>query len=175
MELVDAHKKETRLEQQLIKAKSEDLTIPLQQAQQQLDEYCKQLANYEKDKETLEVHTSFIFFLWWLNYAFFQKTWQRQKLLQRKHDNLKRENTSLELERERQETEIKRLKERLTTLESEKHKSAGLVSLVHEHKLKALSSQLEVREAQLNQVLSSCNSDAAEVAENCKKLEVNQH
>jgi hypothetical protein len=55
MELVDAHKKETRLEQQLAKAKSEDLSVPLQQAHLQLDEYSKQLLNYEKDKETLEV------------------------------------------------------------------------------------------------------------------------
>lgn len=55
MELVDAHKKETRLDQQLAKAKSEDLSVPLQQAHLQLDEFSKQLLNYEKDKETLEV------------------------------------------------------------------------------------------------------------------------
>jgi hypothetical protein len=59
MELVDAHKKETRLEQQLAKAKSEDLSVPLQLAHLQLDEYSKQLQNYEKDKETLEVNIFF--------------------------------------------------------------------------------------------------------------------
>jgi len=71
MELVDAHKKETRLEQQLVKAKAEDLSIPLQQAQQQLDEYSKQLASYEKDKETLEVKYYKYFFIFIIEFGFF--------------------------------------------------------------------------------------------------------
>lgn len=78
----------------------------------------------------------------------------------------------MEVLKEKQEDEVKRLKERLTSMESEKHKGAGLVSLVQEHKVKTLSSQLEVRDAQLNQILSTCHADPNEASESCKKLEV---
>jgi Growth-arrest specific micro-tubule binding len=74
--------------------------------------------------------------------------------------------------KEKQEEEIKQHKERLTSMESEKHKGAGLVSLVQEHKVKTLTSQLEVREAQLNHILSTCHADPNEASESCKKLEV---
>ncbi|XP_059485805.1 dynein regulatory complex subunit 4 [Neocloeon triangulifer] len=153
MELSDAHKKESRLEQQLIKAKAEDLSGPLKSAQLQLEEFSKQFANYEKDKELLE------------------KTWQRHKLLQRKYNDLRREHNDVEVHRDHLEAEVRKLRERLAFLESEKHKGVGLVSLVQEHKLKTISSQLEVREAQLNQILSSCHADPAEAMASCKKLE----
>jgi hypothetical protein len=74
--------------------------------------------------------------------------------------------------KEKQEEEIKQHKERLTSMESEKHKGAGLVSLVQEHKVKTLTSQLEVREAQLNHILSTCHADPNEASDSCKKLEV---
>ncbi|CAB3359322.1 Hypothetical predicted protein [Cloeon dipterum] len=153
MELSDSRKKESRLEQQLVKAKAEDLSGPLQSAQTQLEEYFKQFSNYQNDKELLE------------------KTWQRQKLLQQKHSTLKREHNDLQVQRDNFEAEVKQLKQRLLTLETEKNVGAGLLSLVQQHKLKSLSSQLEVRQAQLNQILASCHADPCEASESSKKLE----
>lgn len=50
-------KKEERMEKQMaeITAKNKLLAEPLQKAQEEVEELKKELANYEKDKETLRV------------------------------------------------------------------------------------------------------------------------
>lgn len=50
-------KKEERLEKQMAEviAENKRLTEPLQKAREEVEDLRKQLANYEKDKETLRV------------------------------------------------------------------------------------------------------------------------
>ena len=52
-------KKEERLEKQMSEVMSENkkLVEPLQRAREQLDELQRQLANYEKDKQSFAVST----------------------------------------------------------------------------------------------------------------------
>ena len=51
-------KKEERMEKQMaeITAKNKMLAEPLQKAQEEVEDLKKELANYEKDKETLRVN-----------------------------------------------------------------------------------------------------------------------
>lgn len=53
-------KKEERMEKQMAEviAENKRLTEPLQKAREEVEDLRKQLANYEKDKETLRVSTS---------------------------------------------------------------------------------------------------------------------
>lgn len=53
-------KKEERMEKQMAEviAENKRLTEPLQKAREEVEDLRKQLANYEKDKETLRVSTN---------------------------------------------------------------------------------------------------------------------
>ena len=56
-------KKEDRLEKQMseIKSENKNLVEPLQRAKEQLEELTRQLANYDKDKQSLAVRQSLNF------------------------------------------------------------------------------------------------------------------
>ena len=57
-------KKEERTEKKMaeLMAENKRLTEPLQKAREEVEELRRQLANYEKDKETLRVCSALLFF-----------------------------------------------------------------------------------------------------------------
>jgi len=148
-------KKEERMEKQMaeIVAKNKLLAEPLQKAQEEVEELKKELANYEKDKETLRM------------------TKARLKISEDDNRSLKWEHEVLEQRFEKTQDERDELYKKFVKAIHEVQQKSNFKNLLLEKKLGALADTLEKKEAQLNEVLSASNLDPTALTVVTRKLE----
>lgn len=148
-------KKEDRLEKQMaeIMAENKRLVEPLQKAREEVEELRRQLANYDKDKQSLA------------------STKARLKVMQEKYKELEWEHEVLEQRFEKVQTERDNLYQRFVKAIHEVQQKYNFKNLLLEKKLSALADTLEKKEAQLNEVLSASNLDPTALTVVTRKLE----
>eukprot|EP01137_Pigoraptor_chileana_P029764 Opistho-2@15380 len=148
-------KKEERNEKFMIEITNENkrLTDPLNRALAEVDDLRRQLANYDKDKTSLQsakarlkVHEE----------EFKALKWEHEVLVQR----------FAQVEKERDD-----LYDRFVTTVYDVQQKTGFKNLLLEKKLGALSEQLEKKEAQLNEVLAASNLDPTALSAVTRKLD----
>lgn len=148
-------KKEERMEKQMAEVMAENrrLTEPLQKAREEVDELRKQLANYEKDKQSLASCKA------------------RLRVLDEEHKALQWEHEVLEQRFEKTQNERDELYRKFIKAIQEVQQKANFKNLLLEKKLGALADTLEKKEAQLNEVLSASNLDPTALTVVTRKLE----
>ncbi|XP_017889521.1 dynein regulatory complex subunit 4 [Ceratina calcarata] len=121
--------------------------------EESLANYTRQLANYEKDKQSL-INTK-----------------KRLSMAAKDYENLKWENEVLELRFEKCQSERDELHSRFVSAILELQQKTGLKNVLLEKKLEKLSDLLEQREAQISEVLAAAQLDPTTVVTANKKLE----
>lgn len=151
----DMKKKEERMEKQMneVMAENKRLVEPLQKAKEEVDELRRQLANYEKDKQSLASAKA------------------RLKVLGDEYKALQWEHEVLEQRFEKVQAERDELYQRFVKAIHEVQQKSNFKNLLLERKLGALADTLEKKEAQLNEVLSASNLDPTALTVVTRKLE----
>merc|ERR1712241_804437 len=134
-------------------AENKRLTEPLQKAREEVDDLRRQLANYEKDKETLGM------------------TKARLKITEDDFRALKWEHEVLEQRFHKTQEERDDLYRKFVKAIHEVQQKSSFKNLLLEKKLSALADTLEKKEAQLNEVLSASNLDPTALTVVTRKLE----
>mmetsp|Transcript_4352 Transcript_4352/g.15055 ORF Transcript_4352/g.15055 Transcript_4352/m.15055 type:complete len:470 (+) Transcript_4352:14-1423(+) len=129
------------------------LSEPLTKALKEVDELRKQLANYDKDKLSL------------------QQTKARLLDTEKALKNLEWEHEVFEQRFEQVQGERDELYEKFESSIFDVQQKSGLKNLMLERKLEAMGEQLEKKEAQLGEVLSASNLDPATLQQVTKKLD----
>ncbi|ELU06192.1 hypothetical protein CAPTEDRAFT_162685 [Capitella teleta] len=148
-------KKEERLEKQMaeIMAENKRLVEPLQRARDEVDELRRQLANYDKDKQSLASAKA------------------RLRVMDQEYKALGWEHEVLEQRFEKIQAERDELYTRFIKAIQEVQQKSNFKNLLLEKKLSALADTLEKKEAQLNEVLSASNLDPTALTVVTRKLE----
>ncbi|XP_030677031.1 dynein regulatory complex subunit 4 isoform X5 [Nomascus leucogenys] len=154
-QMEDMRKKEEHLEREMaeVSAQNKRLADPLQKAREEMSEMQKQLANYERDKQTLLCTK-----------ARLKVTEKELKDLQWEHEVLEQRFTKVQQERDE-------LYRKFTAAIQEVQQKTGFKNLVLERKLQALSAAVEKKEVQFNEVLAASNLDPAALTLVSRKLE----
>uniref|UniRef100_A0A3B1JBS0 Dynein regulatory complex subunit 4 n=1 Tax=Astyanax mexicanus TaxID=7994 RepID=A0A3B1JBS0_ASTMX len=147
--------KEKRLEKEMAKVLRENkqLTEPLQKATEEATELRKQLANYNKDKNSLAGARV------------------RIKVAEKEIKDLKWEHEVLEQRFSKVQQERDELYQKFTKAIQEVQQKSGFKNLLLERKLAALTDSLEKKEAQLNEVLAASNLDPTALNVVTRKIE----
>jgi len=148
-------KKEERMEKQMaeVMAENKRLTEPLQKAREEVEELRKQLANYDKDKQSLASAKA------------------RLKVNEEEYKALTWEHEVLEQRFEKIQNERDELYRKFVKAIHEVQQKSNFKNLLLEKKLGALADTLEKKEAQLNEVLSASNLDPTALTVVTRKLE----
>jgi len=148
-------KKEERLEKQMaeVMAENKRLVEPLQKARDEVDELRKQLANYDKDKQSLASAKA------------------RLKVMEEEYKAQEWEHEVLEQRFEKVQHERDELYQKFVKAIHEVQQKSNFKNLLLEKKLGALADTLEKKEAQLNEVLSASNLDPTALTVVTRKLE----
>lgn len=148
-------KKEERLEKQMaeVMAENKRLVEPLQRAREEVEELRRQLANYDKDKQSLASAKA------------------RLKVMEEEYKALQWEHEVLEQRFEKIQAERDELYARFIKAIHEVQQKSNFKNLLLEKKLSALADTLEKKEAQLNEVLSASNLDPTALTVVTRKLE----
>lgn len=148
-------KKEERMEKQMneVMAENKRLVEPLQTARAEVDELRKQLANYDKDKQSLASAKA------------------RLRVMEDEFKALQWEHEVLEQRFEKVQFERDELYQRFVKAIHEVQQKSNFKNLLLEKKLGALADTLEKKEAQLNEVLSASNLDPTALTVVTRKLE----
>jgi len=148
-------KKEERLEKQMteVMAENKRLVEPLQKAREEVDELRKQLANYDKDKQSLASAKA------------------RLKVMGEEYKAQEWEHEVLEQRFEKVQQERDELYRKFVKAIHEVQQKSNFKNLLLEKKLGALADTLEKKEAQLNEVLSASNLDPTALTVVTRKLE----
>ncbi|XP_074644893.1 dynein regulatory complex subunit 4-like [Tubulanus polymorphus] len=148
-------KKEERMEKEMneVRAENRRLTEPLQKARDEVDELRKQLANYDKDKQSLASAKA------------------RLKVMDEDTRALQWEHEVLEQRFEKTQLERDELYRKYVKAIHEVQQKSNFKNLLLEKKLNALADTLEKKEAQLNEVLSASNLDPTALTVVTRKLE----
>ncbi|XP_036131399.1 dynein regulatory complex subunit 4 [Molossus molossus] len=154
-QMEDMRKKEEYLEKEMLEVSTQNrrLAEPLQKAREEMSEMQKKLGDHERDKHLL-VCTK----------ARLKVTEKELKSLQWEHEVL--EQRFLQVQRERDE-----LYRKFTSAILEVQQKTGFKNLILERKLQALSTTVEKKELQLNEVLAASNLDPAALTQVSRKLE----
>ncbi|KAK2085792.1 Dynein regulatory complex subunit 4 [Saguinus oedipus] len=154
-QMEDMRKKEDRLEREMaeVSVQNKRLADPLLKAREEMGEMQKQLANYERDKQTLLCTK-----------ARLKVTEKELKDLQWEHEVLEQRFTKVQQERDE-------LYQKFTAAIQEVQQKTGFKNLVLERKLQALSAAVEKKEVQFNEVLAASNLDPASLTLVSRKLE----
>lgn len=148
-------KKEERMEKQMadIAAENRRLVEPLQRAREQVDDLRRQLANYDKDKQSLANAKA------------------RLKVMEEDYKALGWEHDVLEQRFEKTQQERDELYRKFVKAIHEVQQKSNFKNLLLEKKLSTLADTLEKKEAQLNEVLSASNLDPTALTVVTRKLE----
>lgn len=148
-------KKEERLEKQMaeVMAENKRLVEPLQKARDEVEELRKQLANYDKDKQSLASAKA------------------RLKVMEEEYKAQEWEHEVLEQRFEKVQHERDELYQKFVKAIHEVQQKSNFKNLLLEKKLGALADTLEKKEAQLNEVLSASNLDPTALTVVTRKLE----
>lgn len=148
-------KKEERMEKQMAELMTENkrLMEPLQKAREEVDDLRKQLANYDKDKQSLASAKA------------------RLRVMEEEYKNLQWEHDVLEQRFEKVQAERDDLYRKFVKAIHEVQQKSNFKNLLLEKKLSALADTLEKKEAQLNEVLSASNLDPTALTVVTRKLE----
>lgn len=148
-------KKEERMEKQMaeVMAENKRLVEPLQRAREEVDELRRQLANYDKDKQSLASAKA------------------RLKVMEEQMRALQWEHEVLEQRFEKVQHERDELYRKFVKAIHEVQQKSNFKNLLLEKKLSALADTLEKKEAQLNEVLSASNLDPTALTVVTRKLE----
>lgn len=151
----DMKKKEEWMEKQMneVMAENKRLVEPLQKAKSEVEELSRQLANYEKDKQSLASAKA------------------RLKVNEQEYKALGWEHEVLEQRFEKVQAERDELYQRFVKAIHEVQQKSNFKNLLLEKKLGALADTLEKKEAQLNEVLSASNLDPTALTVVTRKLE----
>ncbi|XP_049719896.1 dynein regulatory complex subunit 4 isoform X2 [Elephas maximus indicus] len=146
-QMEDMRKKEDHLEKEMMEVTTQNkrLAEPLQRAREEMSEMQRKLTHYERDKQILMC------------------TKARLKVTEKELKDLQWEH---EVQQERDQ-----LYQKFTAAIQEVQQKTGFKNLVLERKLKALSTAVEQKEAQLNEVLATSNLDPAALTIVSRKLE----
>jgi DNA repair exonuclease SbcCD ATPase subunit len=134
-------------------AEKKRLVEPLQKAREEVEELRKQLANYDKDKQSLASAKA------------------RLKVMDEEFKALQWEHEVLEQRFEKVQQERDQLYQRFVKAIHEVQQKSNFKNLLLEKKLGALADTLEKKEAQLNEVLSASNLDPTALTVVTRKLE----
>ncbi|ESN98670.1 hypothetical protein HELRODRAFT_188868 [Helobdella robusta] len=154
-QIEELKKKEERMEKQMneVTNDNKNLIEPLKRAQDDVKMLKKQLNNYEKDKALLNT------------------TKARLKACE---ESLKSSDWELEVLRQRfeqVESERDELHNRFVSAIHEVQQKTSMKNILLEKKLQTLGQSLEVKEAQLSKLLTTCSLDPSELNNVTKKLE----
>ncbi|XP_064129677.1 dynein regulatory complex subunit 4 isoform X2 [Loxodonta africana] len=151
-QMEDMRKKEDHLEKEMMEVTTQNkrLAEPLQRAREEMSEMQRKLTHYERDKQILMC------------------TKARLKVTEKELKDLQWEHEVLE---QRFVKERDQLYQKFTAAIQEVQQKTGFKNLVLERKLKALSTAVEQKEAQLNEVLATSNLDPAALTIVSRKLE----
>ncbi|XP_004704545.2 dynein regulatory complex subunit 4 isoform X1 [Echinops telfairi] len=154
-QMEDMRKKEDHLEREMaeVTMQNKRLADPLQRARDDMNEMQRKLTHYERDKQILTC------------------TKARLKVTEKDFKDLQWEHEVLEQRFIQVQQERDRLYQRFTAAIQEVQQKAGFQNLILERKLQALSSAVEQKEAQLNEVLATSNLDPAALTVVSRKLE----
>ncbi|XP_054856524.1 dynein regulatory complex subunit 4 isoform X2 [Eublepharis macularius] len=154
-QMEEMKKKEDHLEKEMAEVllQNKRLTEPLQRAREEVAELQKKLAHYEKDKASLA------------------STLARLKVAQKELKDLQWEREVLEQRFGTVQGERDELYQKFTKAINEVQQKTGFKNLLLERKLQGLSSILEKKEVQLNEVLAASNLDPSALAVVTRKLE----
>ncbi|KAG9474958.1 dynein regulatory complex subunit 4 [Eleutherodactylus coqui] len=154
-QMEEMRKKENRLEKEMadLQLQNRRLTEPLQKAREEVAEFQRQLANYEKDKTSLA------------------STKSRLKSAEKELSDLKWEHEVLVQRFQKIQSERDELYNKFTAAIQEIQQKNGFTNLLLERKLQALGDALEKKEAQLNEVLAASNLDPVSMSNVTRKLE----
>ncbi|XP_015262197.1 PREDICTED: growth arrest-specific protein 8 [Gekko japonicus] len=154
-QMEEMKKKEDHLEKEMAEVllQNKRLTEPLQRAREEVAELQKKLAHYEKDKISLV------------------STQARLKVAQKELKDLQWEHEVLEQRFSTVQAERDELYRKFTKAINEVQQKTGFKNLLLERKLQGLSSMLEKKEVQLNEVLAASNLDPSALAVVTRKLE----
>ena len=136
-----------------VMAENRRLTEPLQKAREQVEELRRQLANYDKDKQSLANAKA------------------RLRFMEDEHKALGWEHDVLEQRLEKIQSERDDLYRKFVKAIHEVQQKSNFKNLLLEKKLSALADTLEKKEAQLNEVLSASNLDPTALTVVTRKLE----
>ncbi|CAH1779599.1 unnamed protein product [Owenia fusiformis] len=148
-------KKEERMEKQMaeVMAENKRLIEPLQRAKEEVEELRRQLANYDKDKQSLSSCKA------------------RLRVMEEEYKALQWEHEVLEQRFEKTQNERDELYRKFVKAIHEVQQKSNFKNLLLEKKLTALADTLEKKEAQLNEVLSASNLDPTALTVVTRKLE----
>ncbi|XP_075393429.1 dynein regulatory complex subunit 4 [Tenrec ecaudatus] len=154
-QMEDMRKKEDHLEREMaeVTMQNKRLADPLQRARDDMSEMQRKLTHYERDKQILTC------------------TKARLKVTEKEFKDLQWEHEVLEQRFIQVQQERDRLYQRFMAAIQEVQQKAGFQNLILERKLQALSSAVEQKEAQLNEVLATSNLDPAALTVVSRKLE----
>ncbi|XP_006860150.1 PREDICTED: growth arrest-specific protein 8 [Chrysochloris asiatica] len=154
-QMEDMRKKEEHLEKEMaeVTMQNKRLADPLQRAREDMNEMQRKLTHYEHDKQILTCTK-----------ARLKVTEKELKDLQWEHEVL--EQRFLKVQQERDQ-----LYQKFTAAIQEVQQKTGFKNLVLERKLQALSTAVEQKEAQLNEVLATSSLDPAALTVVSRKLE----
>ncbi|XP_053412077.1 dynein regulatory complex subunit 4 isoform X1 [Nycticebus coucang] len=154
-QMEDMRKKEDHLEREMaeVSVQNKRLADPLQKARDEMSEMQKQLKNYERDKQILVC------------------TKARLKVTEKELKDLQWEHEVLEQRFFRVQQERDELYGKFTSAIQEVQQKTGFKNLVLERKLQALSTAVEKREVQFNEVLAASNLDPSALTLVSRKLE----
>nr|XP_019596112.1 PREDICTED: growth arrest-specific protein 8 isoform X2 [Rhinolophus sinicus]XP_019596113.1 PREDICTED: growth arrest-specific protein 8 isoform X3 [Rhinolophus sinicus] len=154
-QMEDMRKKEDHLEKDAMELSVQNRRLAdlLQKARDEMAEMQKQLANHDRDRQTLACTK-----------ARLKVTEKELKALQWEHEVL--EQRFVQVQQERDE-----LYRKFSSAVLEVQQKAGFRSLVLERKLQALSAAVEKKEAQFSEVLAASNLDPAALTLVSRKLE----
>ncbi|XP_062996933.1 dynein regulatory complex subunit 4 [Elgaria multicarinata webbii] len=154
-QMEEMKKKEDHLEKEMaeVMLQNKRLAEPLQRARDEVAELQKKLAHYEKDKTMLASIR-----------ARLKVTEKDLKGLQWEHEVLQQRFSKVQEERDE-------LYEKFTKAINEVQQKTGFKNLLLERKLLGLSSILEKKEVQLNEVLAASNLDPSALTVVTRKLE----
>uniref|UniRef100_G3SM50 Dynein regulatory complex subunit 4 n=1 Tax=Loxodonta africana TaxID=9785 RepID=G3SM50_LOXAF len=154
-QMEDMRKKEDHLEKEMMEVTTQNkrLAEPLQRAREEMSEMQRKLTHYERDKQILMCTK-----------ARLKVTEKELKDLQWEHEVLEQRFVKVQQERDQ-------LYQKFTAAIQEVQQKTGFKNLVLERKLKALSTAVEQKEAQLNEVLATSNLDPAALTIVSRKLE----
>ncbi|KAM9607751.1 dynein regulatory complex subunit 4 [Trichechus inunguis] len=154
-QMEDMRKKEDHLEKEMMEVTMQNkrLADPLQRARDEMSEMQRKLTHYERDKQILMCTK-----------ARLKVTEKELKDLQWEHEVLEQRFIKVQQERDQ-------LYQKFTAAIQEVQQKTGFKNLVLERKLKALSTAVEQKEAQLNEVLATSNLDPSALTIVSRKLE----
>ncbi|XP_034179745.2 growth arrest specific protein 8 isoform X1 [Osmia lignaria lignaria] len=153
MEVMRSNEERMKKQVRELTAENKKYFAELKSQEETLAHLTHQLANYEKDKQSL---------------ASIKK---RLALTSKDFENLKWENEVLELRFEKCQSERDELHSRFVSAILELQQKTGLKNVLLEKKLEKLSDLLEQREVQISEVLAAAQLDPMAVANVNKKLE----